>query len=224
MKIVRFLSQSTGISRREAEKDVKSGKVLINEKIAEFWQSVSDDDIVKYKGRIVKKPDKFTIVALNKPKGYLSVRKDPKNRKTVMNLLPKKFQHLKPVGRLDYNSEGLLILTDCGDKLFELTHPKFEKEKEYIIDLKDDVSKDLIKRFKSGIMLDEGLAKADKVKKLDNNRILVVLHQGYNRQLRKMAEKCGNKIIKLVRIRVGNIRLENLEPGKYKIIKNEINI
>ncbi len=218
MKIIRYLSQATGISRRKAEKEVKSGKVSINGKVAEFWQEVKKADIVKYNKKIIKLPKNPTIVILNKPKGYLTARYDPKGRKTVMDLLPKKFRHLKPIGRLDKESEGLLVLTDAGQKIFELTHPKFEKEKEYVLQLKDPVSENLVRKFKKGIKLREGLAKADKIKKLKRNEILVVLHQGYKRQLRRMVKECGNEVVKLVRTKMGSFKLGDLKSGKWKVL------
>lgn len=219
MKINQFLSQATGISRRESEKEVKRGNVTINGKVAEFWQVVDlKKDIVKHNKKVAQLPKETTTIILNKPKGYLTARKDPKGRKTVMDLLPKKFQGLKPVGRLDYNSEGLLILTDAGQKIFELTHPKFEKEKEYFLEFKNPIHEKLVTKFLRGIKLEEGIAKADKVNKLDKNRLNVILHQGYNRQLRRMAEACGNKVIRLVRVRMGGVKLGDLRPGKFKKI------
>ncbi len=219
MKINQYLSQATGISRREAESEVKKGNVTINGKVADFWQVVDlKKDIVKHNKKTVKLPEKETTIILNKPKGYLTVRKDPKGRKTVMNLLPKSLQDLKPVGRLDFNSEGLLILTNAGQKIFELTHPKFQKEKEYLLSFKDPIDERLITKFKRGIKLQEGIAKADKVEKIDGNRLSVIIHQGYNRQLRRMAEACNNKVVRLVRVRMGDVKLGNLKLGEIKNI------
>jgi len=220
MKINQFLSQATGISRREAEKEVKDGKVTINGKVADFWQEVdSKKDTVVYNNEEITELKEHITIVLNKPKGYLTSRSDPEGRRIVMDLLPEKFKHLKPIGRLDFNSEGLLMLTDSGQKIFELTHPKFEKEKEYILKFLDHIDDLLIKRFKEGIYLKEGLAKVDRLEKISKNELKVIIHQGYNRQLRRMAEACGSKIIKLVRIRMGDIELEDLKLGNIRILE-----
>jgi len=219
MKINQYLSQATGISRREAEKEVKGKKVTLNGKVAEFWQEVDPKkDKVFYNKKPVCLPEGQTTVILNKPKGYITARKDPRGRKTVMDLLPKNLQSLKPIGRLDYNSEGLLILTDAGQQIFELTHPKFEKEKEYVLYLKNPIDAKLLRSFARGIRLKEGMAKADRLKKLGDQELSVVLHQGYNRQLRRMTEACGNRIVRLIRVRMGDIKLGDLRCGKYKKI------
>jgi 23S rRNA pseudouridine2605 synthase len=136
-----------------------------------------------------------------------------------MDLLPKELSHLKPVGRLDYESEGLLLLSNDGNLIFKSTHPKYEKQKEYRMVFKKPVSKDMINAFQKGVHLAEGLAKADSVKLIEKNEVEVTIHQGWNRQLRRMAEKCHYDVVKLIRTRMGNIELENLKSGEWREIQ-----
>lgn len=163
-------------------------------------------------------PNKITI-ALYKPRTYLTTRSDPEGRKTVMNLLPGELQNLKPAGRLDYDSEGLLLLSNDGRFIFESTHPKFEKEKEYRIIFNAPVDSLLLDAFKLGIPLTEGIAGADRLKQVGPDEIELVVHQGWNRQLRRMAEECGYQVSRLIRTRVGNVRLDNLKPGEWRRVE-----
>lgn len=163
-------------------------------------------------------PEKLTI-ALYKPRTYLTTRSDPEGRKTVMSLLPADMQHLKPAGRLDYDSEGLLLLSNDGRFIFESTHPKYEKEKEYRIIFSAAVDSQLLNAFKRGVPLSEGLAGADRLKQIGPDEIELVVHQGWNRQLRRMAEECGYQVARLIRTRVGNVRLENLKPGEWRKVQ-----
>ena len=163
-------------------------------------------------------PNKITI-ALYKPRTYLTTRSDPEGRKTVMNLLPRELQNLKPAGRLDYDSEGLLLLSNDGGFIFESTHPKVEKEKEYRIIFNAQVDSLLLDAFKLGIPLTEGIAGADRLKQVGPDEIELVVHQGWNRQLRRMAEECGYQVSRLIRTRVGNIQLDNLRPGEWRKVE-----
>ncbi|MDO8697659.1 MAG: hypothetical protein Q7J74_11170, partial [Pseudomonas sp.] len=120
-------------------------------------------------------------------------------------------------------SEGLLLLSNDGDFIYTSTHPKYEKQKEYRMVFTKPTTKELIHRFEKGIRLTEGMARADKVTQIENNEISVVIHQGWNRQLRRMAEKCHYDIVKLVRVRIGDIALEDLQPGEWRHV-HELNV
>lgn len=221
MRINVFLAQQLGISRREADKTIEAGGIRINGKPAQLGQQVDPEkDRVVMNGKTVQsKKQQNSTIALYKPKGYVTTRRDPKGRKTVMSLLPKELKHLKPAGRLDYESEGLLLLSSDGNFIYKSTHPKYEKEKEYRLVFKKPVAKKLLDRFAKGIRLTEGLAKADKVEQIDKNEIKVVIHQGWNRQLRRMAETCHYEVAKLIRTRIGSVELGNLKPGEWREIK-----
>ena len=221
MRINVFLAQQLGISRRAADKLIADKKVQVNGSLAKLGQLVDPaKDRVSANGKTLQSKQKESItVALYKPKGYITTRSDPKKRKIVMSLLPREFQDLKPAGRLDYESEGLLVLSNKGDLIYKLTHPKYEKQKEYRLVFKKAVSKELINAFLKGIRLTEGIAKADKVTQIDKNELEVIMHQGWNRQLRRMAEACHYEIAHLIRTRIGDIKLENLKPGEWRKIK-----
>ena len=218
MRINVYLAQTLGCSRRAADRMITDGTIKVNNVLAKLGQivDVSKDKITLDGEPIGERRLKEITIALYKPKGYLSVRSDPNGRKTVMNLLPRELKHLKPVGRLDYESEGLLLLSSDGKFILESTHPRYEKQKEYRMVFKKAVPQRLLTRFQKGIRLREGLAKADKVERIDKNEISIVIHQGWNRQLRRMAEACQAEIAHLIRVRSGDIELEDLKPGDWR--------
>ena len=219
MHINQFIAQMTGISRRAADTEIKAGKVRINGKIALPPDRVLDGDRVTYKGKEYQKNEvkTHTTIILHKPKGYITSRKrDETGAPTVMELLPKELQQLRPVGRLDKESEGLLLLTDDGDFLYESTHPKFEIEKEYDVEFENYVHEGLIAQWKKGVRLREGIAVADQVERTGRKKLRVIIHQGMNRQIRRMGAEAGNAVIGLRRIRSGEHRLGTLRPGKWK--------
>ena len=220
-RINTYLAQRLGISRREADRIIQDKKVQINGNVAMLGQLLDPAlDQITVAGEPVagQAPNKITI-ALYKPRTYLTTRSDPEGRKTVMNLLPGELQNLKPAGRLDYDSEGLLLLSNDGRFIFESTHPKFEKEKEYRIIFNAPVDSLLLDAFKLGIPLTEGIAGADRLKQVGPDEIELVVHQGWNRQLRRMAEECGYQVSRLIRTRVGNVRLDNLKPGEWRRVE-----
>ncbi len=217
--ITKFLAHSTDLSRRAAEEMVRAKKVRINGKVAPLGATVDPaKDRVEYGGKIIAaRTMGATTVALYKPVGTVTTKGEAeKEAHTVMDLLPKELQHLKPVGRLDKESEGLLLLTDDGDLLYRLTHPKFETEKEYLVEFADNVPDAMIARWKKGVKLPEGMAKADRVERKSRKSLVVVIHQGLNRQLRRMAGQSGASITKLVRTRSGDVKLGTLKPGAWR--------
>ena len=219
--ITQFIAQTTDLSRRAAEVEVRDGRVRVNGKKALLGARVDPlKDRVEYKGKILAaKTGTATTIVLYKPVGYISSRKkDETDAPTVMELLPPELQHLKPVGRLDKESEGLLLLTDDGDLLYHATHPKFQTEKEYLIEFEEYIPDGVIEKWRKGIKLTEGLAKADIVERKGRKKLRVVIHQGFNRQLRRMAGSSGAAIIGLVRVRSGDIILGTLKEGKWRAL------
>ncbi|MFC1720674.1 pseudouridine synthase [Patescibacteria group bacterium] len=271
VKLNQYIAQATGMSRREASEEIKAGKIKINGRKALFWEEIDPkEDSILYQGKKITLPEHTTTIILNKPVGYVTTRDDEFGRDIVMDLLPENLQYLKPVGRLDADSEGLLILTDDGDKIYEWTHPKFEHEKEYVLTLKKPITEELLQKFIKGVKLQEGIAVADYVEpiwkshsgsmspnfarklvknsskypdipqkfftssrtkfenisskadsqtgseKISTKELNIVIHQGWKRQLRRMAEKCGNEVTKLKRIRMGDITLDDLPSGEWK--------
>lgn len=221
--ITQFLAQTTDLSRRAAEAEVRDGRVRLNGKKALLGARVDPlKDKVEYKGHVITaKTGVATTIVLYKPVGYISSRKkDETEAPTVMELLPPELQHLKPVGRLDKESEGLLLLTDDGDLLYRATHPKFQTEKEYLIEFADYIPDLVIEQWRKGIKFPEGLAKADRAERKGRKKLLVVIHQGFNRQLRRMAGTSGAAIVRLVRMRSGDVLLGTLKEGKWKRVEN----
>jgi len=221
IRINTYLAKQLGISRRESDRLIRQHQVQINGVVAVLGQQL-DPAVVRLtvdgKSVAAQTPDPITI-ALYKPRTYLTTRSDPEGRKTVMDLLPADLRHLKPAGRLDYDSEGLLLLSNDGKFIFESTHPKYEKEKEYRIIFTRAVDRQLFRAFTHGVTLTEGIARADRLKQIGPNEIELVVHQGWNRQLRRMAEECGYPIARLIRTRVGNVRLDRLKPGEWREVE-----
>lgn len=219
MRINQYLAQVLGISRRAADKEIAAGNVHLGERKAVLGDQVTKDDKVSLKGKpVVNSKLAPTTIALNKPAGYVTSRKrDESDAPTVMDLLPPELQHLKPVGRLDKESDGLLLMTDDGDLLYRSTHPKFENEKEYLVQFETPLSELEIASWKKGMKLIDGIAKADKIERI-GRKFKITLHQGKNRQIRRMAGKTGNKVLTLTRMRMGDVTLGTLEEGKWKLL------
>lgn len=219
MRINQFLAQVLGISRRTADKEIEAGNVTIANRKAKLGDQVSEKDIVRFKGKeVVNTKLNPTTIMLNKPEGYITSRKrDETLAPTVMELLPPELQHLRPVGRLDKESCGLLLLTDDGDLLYRSTHPKFEIEKEYLVEFDTPLTVIEMTQWKKGMKLIDGIAKADKIER-EGKQYRITLHQGKNRQIRRMAGKTGNKVNYLERIRSGETKLGNLKVGQWKKI------
>ncbi len=204
-------------SRRQAEVLISSGKVKVNGVIVREVVTLVDANdevmVAGQKAEVVKK----VYYLLNKPTGYICSKSDPHNPKNVMSLVPKT-PAVYPVGRLDKDSQGLLLLTNDGDLTFKLTHPKFNLHKTYLVFVDKDLDSKIVAKLKNGVRLDEGLAKADKVVFKNQRSLEIVLHQGWNRQIRRMLETLGFKVVSLTRISEGKLSLKNLPLGKFKQI------
>jgi 23S rRNA pseudouridine2605 synthase len=223
VRINTYLAKQLGISRRESDRLIRDRQVQVNGIVAVLGQQLdpaADRLIVGGKSVAAQVPD-LTTIALYKPRTYLTTRSDPQGRKTVMSLLPAALRRLKPVGRLDHDSEGLLLLSDDGKFIYESTHPKYQKEKEYRIIFTRPVDQQLLSAFTHGVPLREGVARADRLKQIGPDEIELVVHQGWNRQLRRMAEECGYPVARLIRTRVGNVRLDHLNPGEWRKVETE---
>ena len=215
-----FLASRLGISRRRADRTISENVVRINGIPASLGQIIdpANDRITVDGLEIENQPVTITRLALYKPIEYITARSDQWGRKTVVDLLPDSLGHLKPAGRLDYNSEGLLLISNDGRFNYEFTHPKFEKEKEYILIFEESVTADLIQGFKRGVQLSEVLARADRVDQISDTSLQVTVHQGWNRQLRRMSAYYRFNITRLIRTRIGQFTIDGLDPGGWKVI------
>lgn len=225
-RINKYIAECTGCSRREAEEFVKAGQVKINEKIIDDLSiKVSLKDKVKVKNKLIELP-KYLYVTFNKPPGYITTRKDEKGRKTIYDVLPEKFKHLKPVGRLDKDTSGLLLLTNNGDLINSLTHPKFDIPKRYKVVIKGKFNQVHAEKLAKGIDIGDGqIAYAYVLEAyLEKDNLVSLkmeLTQGYNRQIRRMIEKIGAEVVSLKRLSVGPLDLKNLKKGEYAILQSK---
>ena len=220
MRINKFLASCGVASRRGADELIKDGVVKINGRVCSAGDDVESTDSVTVNGKLVNSVKKFDYYIMNKPKGYVCTVKDDKGRKTVMDLLPPSAKRLFPVGRLDYDTEGLLILTNDGELTFKLTHPKNEVPKTYLVNTEKPVSDvDLIK-LRSGVIVDGVRTKKCNVRLVENTKTGSKLHititEGRNRQVRKMFEAVNNCVDFLKRIKIGDLALTGLNRGEVR--------
>lgn len=228
MRINKYLAESGVTSRRGADTLILDGLVKINGKICSLGDNVENGDTVSVNGKIVNKVKKHEYYIMNKPKGYVCTVKDDKNRKTVMELLPKNTDRLFPVGRLDYDSEGLLLFTNDGDLTFKLTHPKNEVTKTYLVKTEKPVTEDDLNKLRSGVYINGIKTKKCNIKLIETTKTYSKLHitisEGRNRQVRKMFECVNNNVEFLKRIKIGDLTLSGLNRGEVrKLSPAEIN-
>lgn len=216
MRLNRFLASAGLGSRRSCEELIRTGQVTINGVVCEnLATSVEPSDVVKVGQRVLHSAAPMTIL-INKPPGYLCTASDTHDRQTVFDLLPPHFPRLFHVGRLDRESEGLLILTNDGELSLKLTHPRYKVSKEYEVVLDHPFDYHHTEKLLHGMSLEEGWAKAESVHKLAANKIKVVLRQGLKRQIRRMFYTLGYEVKKLVRVRIGPLTIGNLPPGSWR--------
>lgn len=223
MRLNKFIAQSTGKSRREADVLIEGKQIELNGEIARIGSQVDDKDIVKLNGQRLSLPTKYTLVMLNKPIGYVSSKRaQAKDVKTLYSLLPPEYKDLKTVGRLDQNSSGLILLTNDGDFAFKMTHPKFTKIKIYLVKINRPLSPlhhQMISDF--GVDLEDGKSQLF-LEKMDDYGLYwrVTMHEGRNRQIRRTFRALGYEVIDLHRTNFDKYQLGNLESGHWKKIEN----
>jgi len=218
MRLNRFLA-ATGVgSRRQCDELIAAGRVSINGKTCtDFSAQPGERDHVKVDRRLVQVSRPLTIM-LHKPAGFVSTRRDPHARDTVIDLLPVKFSRLFNIGRLDAQTEGLLLLTNDGNLAQRLTHPRYKIEKEYEVTLDQPWDPALASKLLRGIFLDGQRARIARLHSISPTRLLVVLHQGINRQIRRMFEALGYRVKDLIRVRMANLRLGDLPRGHWRAL------
>ena len=218
MRLNRFLATAGLGSRRGCETLILEGRVTINGKVCiDLSTTVSEEDFVKVGGKRVQGERGFSVL-LYKPRGYLCTAEDPEERRTIFELLPKSWPRLFHVGRLDKESEGLLILTNDGDLSLKLTHPRYKIEKEYEVMLDKPFDMEQAGKLLKGIYIEGGCARAEKVIRLRPNVIKVVLKQGIKRQIRLMFYSLGYEVEKLCRSRIGPLKQEGMRPGEWRML------
>ncbi len=232
VRLQKYIAMCGVASRRAAEQLIADGKVIVNgEKVSEQGIKVEiGADNVKVNGKPVKPSGKNYYIMLNKPTGYVSTVKDQFERPTVLDLVGTEItERIFPVGRLDYDTEGLLILTNDGDFTYKVTHPKHNVEKTYIAVLKGGISIKGLAKLRGGVRLDDGFttspAKVEMIDAVDGHTtIKITIHEGKNRQVRRMFEAVGSKVKELQRISIGTVELGNLPLGRWRhLTSHEVN-
>ncbi len=229
-RVQKVISNLGYTSRREAEKLILEGKVYINSKKAELGEKVKDSDNIFIDGVLLdrKKSEKVYFL-LNKPRGVVTTVKDDKERKTVVSLIETE-NRIYPVGRLDYDTTGALILTNDGELTNLLLHPSNNIEKVYLAKVKGILTGSDIYKLKNGVIIDNFKTSKAKVKlksynkKTNTSMVLITIHEGHNHQVKKMFEAIGYQVLKLTRIRFAFLDVKNLKSGEYRMLtKKEVN-
>ena len=225
MRLNRFLAAAGITSRRGGDELIAAGRVTVNGKACtDFHYQPASTDHVKVDGRLIQQRAPVYL-AFNKPAGFVCTRRDRHATDTIFDLLPPKFSSLTYAGRLDAQSEGLLLLTNDGDFAQRLTHPRFRMEKEYEVTLDRIATTGLPQLLLRGLVLDGKRARATHVQQIAPAKLRVVLEQGINRQIRRMLEQFGYRAKRLARIRIGNHRLGDLPRGHWRqLTRHELNI
>ena len=220
-KLQKIIAAAGICSRRKAEELINEGRVAVNGIVAAIGDKASDLDEITIDGKPLPKKSENVYFMLNKPKGYVTTAADEKGRKNVTELINEP-ERVYPVGRLDMYSEGLLIMTNDGDLTYKLTHPRHEMYKEYLVGMMGDKSKDATRLMENVREIDGYKIAKPIVRKISDTDYGVVLsvkiREGRNRQIRKMCESCGYKVIFLKRVAVGSLKLGELKAGQYRAL------
>ena len=208
-------------SRRVCEKLIVDQRVTVNGEIPELGEKVDPETSqIEVDGLKIGVRQDLVYYLVNKPIGIITTSKDPQKRSTVIDLVPT-HPRVFPVGRLDADTEGLIFMTNDGDLTHYLTHPSFGIEKEYLVQVEVKPSRNAIRQLRQGVELDDGLTAPAKVSLVDEKLLKIVIHEGRNRQVRRMCESIGHPVIRLVRSRIGPIVDRSLRPGSFRELTNQ---
>lgn len=226
IRLQKYLSMCAVASRRKAEELIAQGKVKVNGKVAQIGDKISPKhDIVTVSGRKIVGSRKHYYIMLHKPRGYITTMDDEMGRKCVAELVRDVGARVYPVGRLDKDSEGLLLMTNDGEFANHMTHPSKHIPKTYRVTVRPDVTEDMLTAFATGMEIDGRItapADAHIIEKQDNRVVMeIVLYEGRNRQIRKMCESLGLEVARLKRTSMGSLKLGMLPPGKWRELKED---
>lgn len=230
IRLQKYMAEAGISSRRKAEELILEGKVKVNGKTVNELgiKIVPNKDIVEYNGKKVVLEKEYVYILLNKPIGYVTTVKDQFNRDSILDLV-KISKRIVPVGRLDMYTSGAIILTNDGDFVYKVTHPKHEIEKTYTVTIKGIVKDNEVEELKKGVKIEDYTTKPAKVKILKTDeeknisRLEITIHEGKNRQVRKMCEAIGHKVLALHRSKIAGIGVKDLELGKWRYLtRNEV--
>ncbi len=225
VRLQKFLANSGVASRRKCEELILEGKISVNGKVIKELGTKIDPtvDKVEYCGKLIQNTERLVYILLNKPIGYVTTANDQFDRDTVLDLVKVK-ERVVPVGRLDMYTSGALILTNDGDFVYRVTHPKHEITKTYTVTVHGIITNEAVERLRNGVEIDDYVTRPAKVKILKTDeeknisRLEITIHEGKNRQVRKMCEAVGSKVIALHRSKIGNIGVKDLKLGNWRYL------
>ncbi len=226
MRLQKYMAACNVASRRKCEEMIADGRVSVDgETITQPGMKIGVNNVVKVDDRTVSLSNKKVYIILNKPEGYLSTVTDDFGRKTVMDLVKDTSERLYPVGRLDKDTTGLLLLTNDGDFHYHMTHPSHEIDKEYIAGINGRINSDTIKAFNKGFFMDGSITAPAKISEMSFNEkfsvVKIVIHEGKKRQVKRMLKECGFNTLFLQRTRIGDIMLGDLPVGKWRYLSSK---
>ena len=229
MRINKYIALCGLASRRKAEELILAGRVTVNDEVmTELSYKVDEEnDIVKVDDKLIKEENKLVYILLNKPEGYITTVKDQFDRPSVLDLVSDIKERVYPIGRLDYETSGLLLLTNDGDLTYKLTHPKHEVDKTYVARVKGKLTKEEIERFKTGLKIEDYTTAPAKLKVIkydeqrDSSLLEIKIHEGKNRQVRKMCKAINHPVLRLRRSAMGKIKIGDCEIGKYRYLTED---
>lgn len=227
-RLQKILARSGVASRRKAEELIAEGRVLVNGKAASIGMKAdAGTDYIKVNGKLISKPEPKVYIVLNKPSGVLTTFEDEEERPTVKDFLKRVKLRVFPVGRLDYNTEGMLLFTNDGEFSHRLTHPSYKVQKTYIVKVKGAVEESKLVKLRKGIMLEDGMTAPAKIRRVTSARagkntwLEIIIHEGRNRQIRRMFERIRTPVIKLKRVGIGGVRLKDLPEREWRYLEAE---
>lgn len=221
LRLNKHLALQLGISRREADDLIAKGKIMINGVEATLGARFTANDEIRLQGQIIEGNTAYQYIILHKPVGYVCSRRQQGDSPTIYQLLPTAYHHLKPVGRLDRDSSGIILLTNDGNFAFEMTHPKFNKIKIYNVRLDKDLTplhQQMISDY--GVQLEDGTStlQLERMKDIDRKSWIITMHEGRNRQIRRTFASLGYGVKKLHRTNFGNYALGDIKPGEFEMV------
>lgn len=219
-RVQKVLARIGVASRRASENLIADGRVTVNGQAITLGARVGPDDELAVDGVVYTTRPGVVIYLLNKPTGVVTTASDPQGRPTVVELVPAE-PRVFPVGRLDLDTEGLLLLTNDGDLTHRLTHPSFGIEKEYLVEVEGRPSRQALRQLREGVELDDGMTAAAKASEIEPGLVRLTIHEGRNRQVRRMCETVGHPVRRLVRTRIGPIADRRLRPGQSRPLSDD---